>query len=208
MPYGAGFTTGNYQIPTNLGVSPIATGNYGSNGFNSGAQWSAALGLLGGFGSWASQGGNPFQSPAEQNILGMQNPWANITNVGSLAQYGYQPLNPTMLSQALNATYANQVAGATGGVVQRGMASGITGTPLEAQVSQARTPLDVARQGKELDVLQMADQSNFNAMQMVMNAIQQSTNFKLMQSKAMSQNSPFQNMLGLFQAGLQIAPFL
>jgi len=150
-----------------------------------------------------------FTSPQQRALQEIGGIPPNVRNISDLSRsMGYTPLTADQLRQAVNAVYGSQVGQAQSAARQRALASGIYGAPAEALVQQTRTPIDVARLGQEISIMQAADESQRAAAQMVMSLLEQQIRAKACGAQGMSSSSPFGDIMALLQTGLQIAPFI
>jgi len=150
-----------------------------------------------------------FTSPQQKAFQQMGQAVPNVRNISDLSRLiGYTPLTADQLRQAVNAVYGSQVGQAQSAARQRSLASGIYGAPAEALVQQARTPIDVARMGQEVTIMQAADESQRAAAQMVMNLLEQQIRAKTYGAAGASTSSPFADIMSLLQTGFQLAPYI
>jgi hypothetical protein len=147
---------------------------------------SGGLGALSGIGSWLSQGGSFFKSPREKFIEDI------TSDPEKLKRFGYIP--PEDFRRALSALYSAQLTSAQSLATQRGFASGVGGSTIEALATKARTPLDVARMSHEVSLMEASSKS-------LMDAI----NLALQRAQFLSGESPFETMMGVGGTAFDIA---
>jgi len=147
---------------------------------------SGGLGAISGIGSWLSQGGSFFKSPREKFIEDI------TSDTEKLRKFGYIP--PEDFRRALSALYSAQLTSAQSLATQRGFASGVGGSTIEALGTKARTPLDVARMSQEVSLMDASSKS-------LMDAI----NLALQRAQFLSGESPFETMMGVGSTAFDIA---
>lgn len=148
----------------------------------------AAAGLLG---KWAGRGfrGSPFESDQQY--------WMRHFD-DLIRQLGLRVRTPEDYRKSVDIVYGSQRASTEATASQRAMASGLGGYNVEALVSRAVQPIDIARLSAETEILEAADKS-----------LMQAVNLALSYLQGMPSSSPFEFGLGLgAEVGLNIFSLL
>lgn len=122
----------------------------------------AGAGLLG---KWAGRGfkGSPFESDREYWMRNFQ----DLVKKFSVGQR-----KPEDYRRAIDIVYGSERASTEATASQRALASGLTGGHIEAMVSKAVQPIDIARLGVEFDIIERADKNLIDAISMALSFLQ------------------------------------